>query len=218
MSKVVAGVVGGLLVLVLAVAVVGRGWKIWESTDSSLSGDVVLKKLEAKDELRVASGQFDVPVVVCNDTAVPFVEGKSDQGDTIGTFCRGPGAESSTLLVPGKVDAVVPVRAIKISKDPNDASRVTVQVPQPTLQTPVIESKNIVELAYSTSWIPNTDLARDYEQKASAQAEKAISKVALKSGILDLARSSAESQLKDLLGLAFDKVDVVFVTAPTAGN
>jgi hypothetical protein len=218
MSKFVAGVLAARLVILLGAAVVRGSWKFWEPKDSALIGDVVLKKVQAKSELRVAAGEFDVPVVVCRDTAVPFIDGKSEQGDTIADFCRGPGAESSTLLVPGTVAAIVSFRDIKLIPDTADPARVTVQVPEPKLEAPVVESKNIVPLARSSSRIPNTDLPEDFQQKAAKEAEKAITKVAANSGILAIARSSAKSQLKDLMELAYKKVDVVFVTAPTGGN
>lgn len=202
-----------LLFAVVAVAVVAilvkTDWiSFGHGETTATAGDVLEKKLEARRELRVGVGTFMVPVVVCDETIIPFVEGRSKDGKSIDEACNTPGDEGTTLLVEGSVEAIIPVDRITVTTDRSKPGRVVIEAPAPSMQPPEIDARDVLVVARDPSIIPGTDLPDNYQALAADRAADAISAVAKTSGLPKLAHDSAEAQLRDLFSPAFEDVVV----------
>jgi hypothetical protein len=171
------------------------------------TGAVVLRKLQAQDRLTVASGTFDVPVVVCNGKPTAYAERSS--ADRLLKSCSGIGAEKATVLVQADVAAVIDLSKIGENDVQIDGTTIQIHLPPPRLTRPTVDAESGVTIvALDTSILPGK-LPDNYLALAARSGKSAVSQVAAESGLRQLGSDSAQTVFKRLLSsFGFKDVNV----------
>jgi len=120
------------------------------------------------------------------------------------------GEESILLMVEGDVQGGVDLRRVTASDVTTDETgSLTITLPAPViLQAAIDESKTQVWDRHVTWWTPWLAPDPNLEHRARLNAIDDVRKAALDMGILEQARSNAQSALRDLFGALGWKVTV----------
>lgn len=175
------------------------------------TGDVVLKRLQESQDLEVAKGTYDVPVVVCNGRTRAF-ENFGGNADQLLSMCRGIGDEKATVIVRAEVRAIVDLSTIRGDDVEIDGSRIRLRVPQPKLAEPVVDAEEgIMIVGIETSILPGK-LPDDYLARAAARGKESVAAVAGDSGLVEQGEESTASIFEALLkSFGFTDVEIEFV-------
>lgn len=174
------------------------------------TGDVVLKRLQESQDLEVAKGTYDVPVVVCNGRARAY-EKFGGKADRLLNTCNGLGDEKATVIVRAEVGAIVDLSTIRADDVEIDGTRIRLRVPQPRLGAPVVDAeKGIMIVGLETSILPGK-LPDDYLSRAAARGKEAVASVAGDSGLVEQGEESTASIFEGLLkSFGFTEVEIEF--------
>lgn len=178
------------------------------------TGDVVLKKLQESQELEVATGSYDVPVVVCNGSAKAYEEFGVSADELLRT-CDGFSDEKATVIIRSEVPAVIDLDSIKPGDVTIDGKRITIKVPRPRLGEPVVDAeKGVMIVGIDSSILPGK-LPDDYLSRAAGAGKSAVSSVAADSGLIETGERSATSIFEGLLeSFGFTEVTIEFEDPP----
>lgn len=174
------------------------------------TGDVVLKRLQESQDLEVAKGTYDVPVVVCNGRAQAFEDFGGDASELL-NMCTGIGDEKATVIVRAQVRAIVDLSKLGADDVEIDGKRITLRVPRPRLGEPSVDAeKGIMIVGIESSILPGK-LPDDYLSRAAASGKDAVSSVAADSGLIELGEQSTASIFEGLLkSFGFEEVTIDF--------
>ncbi len=120
------------------------------------------------------------------------------------------GSESILLMVEGEVEGGIDLSKIS-SKDvaADDAGILTITLPPPVvLHAGLDENKTKVWDRHVTWWTPWVPSDPDLEHKARLKAIDDVRQAALEMGLLDQAKTNAQTALRDLFGALGWKVNV----------
>lgn len=187
------------------------------------TGDVVLKKLQEQKKLVVATGSFEVPVVVCNGspTAVDLKDDPDEDGRTpaqqLLEACDGFLDAKATVLASADVDAVIDLGDLVAGDITVSGKSVSVRLPPIALAKPRVDAERGISVIAKDGSVPivGGELPDDYQARAAGEAKKAIGALAGRSGLPELGVRSAESLFESLLSLlGFAEVQVTVKPAP----
>jgi len=154
-------------------------------------------------------------VVVCNGTPKSFED--REDADALLRSCNGIADEKATVLVEADVRAVIDLGELSRDDVEIDGTTIRLTLPEPTLADPSVDAETgVLIVGLDTSIFPGK-LPDDYLSDAAAEGKRAVNGVAERSGLLDLAKSSASSLFESLLtSLGFTDVEIVFAN-PSGG-
>lgn len=177
-------------------------------TDAA-TGPVALYKLQEEDRLEVASGSFEVPVVVCNGK--PKTEADRSTMQTLMKSCNGFRDERAILLVRARVPAVIDMSEIEDKDVQVTGKSIHIKLPRPILGDPVVDAEDgIMIISINQSAWPGK-LPDDYLSRAAKASKVSVRAVADESGLRKMAERNTEAVFEGLLrSFEFDQVKVTF--------
>lgn len=187
------------------------------------TGDVVLKRLQEQEELSVATGSFEVPVVVCNGSPKSYdLTGEPDENDRtpaqqLRDACDGIFDAKATLLASAEVNATIDLGKLTAEDIDVSGSTVTVRLPPVELARPSIDAERGMSVIAIDGSVPviGGSLPDDYQSQAATEAKTAVGRLAGQSGLPKLGAQSAQSLFGGLLSaLGFTEVSVIIEDAP----
>ena len=178
------------------------------------TGDVVLKRLQESQELEVANGSFDVPVVVCNGSATAYEE-FGTSADRLLSACDGFADEKATVIIRSEVAAVIDLDSIRAGDVTIDGKKITIRVPRPRLAEPTVDAETGVMIVGLEGSILPGALPDDYLSRAAKSGKGAVASVAADSGLLETGERSTTSIFEGLLkSFGFTDVTIEFTDPP----